>query len=139
MIEPAPTRRTDQHGPQAPLHELLDLLDRMGRHVGQQYPNAHDDPTLRIAASMLDAAIALLGLHAPRARRDGSLYCAHCLDQAGGHIWPCQTICAFGTALLRRWQQPSAATRSQHPQASPPAGETTDAVGRDAHIWFGKA
>jgi hypothetical protein len=138
MTDPARTRGTDQHGPQATLHGLLELLDRMGRHLRQQHPSARDGPTLRIAASMLDAAIALLGLHAPRTRRDGSLYCAHCLDQAGGHVWPCQTICAFGTALLRRWQpSPPEMRAGPAPPGSAPARQAAE--DRDAlheHPWF---
>jgi hypothetical protein len=90
----------------------------MGQHIQQQRDSA-DDPTLRIAASVLDGARALLGLHSPRARQDGTFYCAHCLDEAGGHTWPCQTIYAFGTALLRRWQPPPVETTAQRPVCRP--------------------
>jgi hypothetical protein len=137
VIEPARTDGADQHAPQAPLHELLRLLDRMGRHLRQQYPSARDDRTLQIAASMLDAAIALLDLHTPRKRQDGSFYCAHCLNQAGGYVWPCQTICAFGTALLRRWQPAPTEARAPARPGSAPGRQAAEARSDlPEHPWF---
>jgi hypothetical protein len=137
MTEAASADGTLPRDPHAPLREFVALIDRMTQHLRQQHPKVPDDLTVRIATSLLDAAIALLGLHAPRVRRDGSFYCAHCLDQAGGHVWPCQTIGAFGIALLRHWQPPKTQPPAPARSVPAPVGQTAgDGRAPREHSWF---
>jgi hypothetical protein len=82
-----PTGRSAAHvvdTRQPPLHELIRLLRFMASHAPPaRKPSAVGDLAARAVSSLLDGANALLGLHHPRACRDGTVYCALCLGESG--------------------------------------------------------
>jgi hypothetical protein len=90
------------------LRHLITLLDWMRERTQLARPSRTDDPLPTAAQSLLDGAAAVLGIHRPGALPDGTLYCAVCLGETGSRAWPCQTVRAFGLAVLRHWIAPAA-------------------------------
>jgi len=130
----SPDSRSDAREPS--LRELLTLLDWMRERTELARPSRTEDPIPTAAAALLDGAGAILGIHRPGTLPDGSLYCAVCLGETGSRAWPCQTVRAFGLAVLRHWTRPDPDRPESAADPHPLAGHDKETRGPRVPPWI---